>query len=54
MFFVYILHSPNFVKCYISQTKDLQARLNHHNSGLDHFTKKYMPWKILFYIIKET
>jgi putative endonuclease len=54
MFFVYILHSTEFDKHYIGQTKDLQARLNHHNLGLDRFTKKYIPWSIIFYITKET
>ena len=54
MFFVYILHSPVFDKYYIGQTKDLHTRLNHHNSGLDTFTKKYIPWSILFYVTKET
>jgi putative endonuclease len=41
-------------KYYIGQTKDIQARLNHHNSGLDAFTKKYRPWSVLFYVVKET
>jgi putative endonuclease len=54
MFFVYILHSSAFDKHYIGQTKDLQERLRHHNSGLDAFTKKYMPWSVLFYVAKET
>jgi putative endonuclease len=51
---VYILHSSNFDKFYIGQTKDLEKRLSHHNSGLDAFRKKYLPWRMLFYIAKET
>jgi putative endonuclease len=54
MFYVYILYSEKFDKNYIGQTSDLQKRLNHHNSGLDTFTKKYLPWKLLYAFPKPT
>ncbi|HET9744558.1 MAG TPA: GIY-YIG nuclease family protein [Chitinophagaceae bacterium] len=54
MFYVYILHSQAFDKYYVGQTKDLQVRLRHHNAGLDRFTKKYLPWELLFYVVKDS
>ena len=49
MFYVYILRSIDFGKIYIGFTKDLEKRVEHHNLGLDNYTKKYLPWKLIFY-----
>jgi len=34
---------------YIGSTNDLERRLREHNSGKEIFTKRYMPWSILYY-----
>jgi len=49
VFYVYILRSIDFGKIYIGFTKDLEKRVEHHNLGLDNYTKKYLPWKLIFY-----
>ena len=49
MFYVYILRSIVFGKIYIGFTKDLEKRVEHHNLGLDNYTKKYLPWELIFY-----
>ena len=48
MFYVYTLYSSKFNKIYVGQTIDLEKRLNEHNSGLSNYTKRFMPWKIIY------
>jgi putative endonuclease len=48
MFFVYILKSIRFNKYYVGQTKDLQKRIEHHNSNRARWTKRYQPWEIVY------
>ena len=48
-FFTYILYYPNFKKHYFGYTSDLQKRLLYHNSGLSTYTKKYMPWELIYF-----
>lgn len=48
MYFVYILKSVNHTKSYVGITDDLERRLNQHNSGYHLFTKRYMPWNIIY------
>jgi putative endonuclease len=48
MFYVYALYSSKFNKIYVGQTIDLEKRLNEHNSGLSNYTKRFMPWKIIY------
>jgi putative endonuclease len=54
MFYVYILYSTRFDKFYIGQTNDLDNRLERHNAGTVSSTKPFLPWKMIFYISKET
>ncbi|MDZ7744703.1 MAG: GIY-YIG nuclease family protein [Candidatus Saccharibacteria bacterium] len=50
MNFVYILQSEtNKSKYYYGKTQDLKSRLKQHNSGQSGHTKKYIPWKIVWY-----
>lgn len=47
---VYILKSLKFKdKFYVGYTEDLDIRLKQHNKGLSFHTKKYMPWKIVYF-----
>jgi putative endonuclease len=48
MFFVYALYSSKFNKIYIGQTVDLDKRLTEHNAGLSFYTKRFMPWEIVY------
>ena len=34
---------------YIGYTADLKNRLSEHNQGLNFSTKRYMPWKLIYY-----
>jgi len=49
MFYVYILQSEVDSKLYIGMTEDLKRRLSEHNSGRSAYTKKYLPWNIIYY-----
>jgi putative endonuclease len=48
MYKVYILKSINFHKTYIGLTDNLERRLKEHNSGKHFYTKRHMPWKIIY------
>lgn len=49
MFYVYILESKKNNQLYIGFTSDLTRRLEEHNQGLNFSTKKYLPWKLIYY-----
>ncbi len=49
MFFTYVLFSESFNQIYIGQTSNLDERLASHNSGLSKSTKRYLPWKIIYF-----
>ena len=49
MFYVYILESLKNKDLYIGYTADLKRRFKEHNSGVSQSTKRYMPWKLIYY-----
>jgi putative endonuclease len=49
MFYVYILQSEKNGELYKGYTSDLKRRLKEHNQGLNFSTKRYMPWKVIYY-----
>ena len=49
MFYVYILESLKNRELYVGYTDDLKKRLEKHNQGLSPYTKKYLPWEIIYY-----
>ncbi|MEO7596929.1 MAG: GIY-YIG nuclease family protein [Candidatus Paceibacterota bacterium] len=49
MFYVYILQSKLNKELYIGYTADLKKRVGEHNQGLNFSTKRYMPWKLIYY-----
>ena len=52
MYFVYILKSINYPEqLYTGFTNDLDKRLGYHNTGKCMHTKKYKPWKLVFYSV---
>jgi putative endonuclease len=48
MYYVYILESLKDGSFYFGQTQDLDSRLARHNAGLEKYTSKKTPWKILW------
>ncbi len=49
MFYVYIIKSMKNSQLYLGSTNDLRRRLAEHNSGLSSYTKKYMPYTLVYY-----
>lgn len=47
-FYTYVLYSKSFNKIYIGQSSDLEKRLKEHNLGLSTYTKRYIPWEIIY------
>jgi len=48
MFYNYVLQSVKN-NIYIGYTTDLRARLKEHNHGRNKSTKRFMPWKLIYY-----
>jgi putative endonuclease len=46
---MYLLQSKKNQSFYIGYTSDLKQRLEMHNSGESSYTKKYVPWKLLYF-----
>ena len=51
MYWVYVLYSVRIKKFYTGYTRNLEKRLEHHNFGLDRWSKRGIPWKIV-YVVK--
>jgi putative endonuclease len=49
MWFVYILYSAKIDRYYIGTTEDLQWRLERHNNGWGKYTKRGIPWTIVYF-----
>lgn len=49
MFFVYILKSINYSKTYTGRTENLEKRLKEHNAGYNLFSKRYKPWRVIYF-----
>jgi putative endonuclease len=47
MFVVYILYSHSLKKFYTGFTADLEQRILFHNSGMNNFSKKGIPWILI-------
>lgn len=47
--YTYILYSSGIDRYYVGSTDDLQWRLERHNSGWGKYTKRGIPWKIVYY-----
>lgn len=51
MYYVYILKSKKDESRYIGATKDLNRRLQEHNSGSVRFTRSKRPFAIAWYCV---
>lgn len=49
MFYNYVIQSLKDGQLYIGFTDDLKKRLKEHNQGLNLSTKRYKPWKMVYY-----
>ncbi|MBU2101190.1 GIY-YIG nuclease family protein [Patescibacteria group bacterium] len=49
MFYVYILRSKKSNGLYIGPTNNLKRRIVEHNSGKSSYTKKYMPYELIYF-----
>lgn len=54
MFYVYIIKSLKIDEKYTGYTKNLSSRLEKHNKGDIPHTRKFRPWKIIFYAAFKT
>jgi len=48
MYYIYVLESVNYKKSYIGITDNLKRRLFEHNSGRYVYTKRYLPWELIY------
>lgn len=49
MYYTYVLQSKNTKRLYTGSTNNLRKRLQEHNSGKTYWTRKYKPWKVIYY-----
>ncbi len=54
MYFTYVLYSAKLNFFYKGHTNDITDRFERHNSGLESFTQKGVPWILLWYTKKST
>ena len=48
MFYNYILFSEKLNIYYVGSTGNLEDRLKRHNTGRSKFTKRGIPWKLVY------
>jgi len=48
MFFAYILYSSQLDSYYVGSTGNLEDRLRRHNSGQSTYTKRGVPWTLVY------
>ncbi len=48
MAYVYILYSEKMDIYYVGSTNDLLKRIERHNKGTEKFTKRGIPWKLVY------
>jgi len=46
-FKVYVLYSDSLKRYYAGYTKDLEERIQRHNSGRSKYTSRGIPWKLV-------
>ena len=54
MFYVCIIQSLVTGHYYIGQTNDIESRIDRHNKGIEKYTSKYLPWKLIWSTNKTT
>ena len=54
MFTVYAIQSQSTERIYIGQTKDLNKRIQYHNSGYVKSTSRDRPWVLIAFVRVRT
>jgi len=49
MFFIYLLKSDQGEHFYIGYSANLRRRLSEHHQGKVYSTKRFQPWKLVYY-----
>ena len=49
MWFTYIIYSTTIDKYYVGVTENIEWRLERHNLGWGSFTKRGIPWDLVYY-----
>jgi len=45
---VYILWSDKLKKYYVGSTSDIEKRIKYHNYGKSNYTKRGIPWRLIY------
>ena len=53
-FYTYILYSEKLDRYYVGSTGNLEERLTYHNSGYSKYTKKGLPWRLVYQEVFDT
>ncbi len=53
-YYVYILYSESIEQYYKGQTNDIEDRMVRHNGGRNEYTKRGVPWTLVWCIEKAT
>ena len=54
IYWTYILFSKQINKFYVGHTSDVQVRLEQHNAAKGSFTKRGIPWKLVWCLQKNS
>lgn len=54
MYSTYILYSSSLKKYYIGSTQNIDDRLKRHNAGRSTYTRRGMPWILVYQETYET
>ena len=49
MYYTYVLKSLKNASLYTGYTNDLRKRVKEHNDGESGYTKKYLPYELIYY-----
>lgn len=49
MNYVYLIKSEKTNQLYIGLTNDLMRRLKEHNAGHSEYSRKFKPWKLVYF-----
>jgi len=49
MWYMYILFPSKIDRYYVGHTDDLPWRVKRHNEGWGRYTKRGIPWKLVYY-----
>ncbi len=54
MYYLYVLRSKKNKSFYVGSTKDLRKRFLEHNTAKSVYSKKFLPWELIYYEAYKT